>query len=61
MENDNTAQPLTCANCGEVSTNPGQFVPDGQWVCTEACRTELYVSQAMNGGIPQDEDRPTTI
>jgi hypothetical protein len=36
-------QPLTCANCGEVSTNPGQFTPDGLWLCTEVCRKELGV------------------
>ena len=58
MVNDNTAQTLTCANCGEVSTNPGQFTPDGRWVCTAVCRDELFASMAANGGIPQDEDRP---
>lgn len=41
-----TAQPLTCANCGEVSTNPGQFTIDGQWLCTEACRKELCDKQS---------------
>lgn len=52
----NTAKPLTCANCGEVSTNPGQFTPDGLWLCTEACRKELcekqsYDDLAASGGI----------
>lgn len=56
MVNDNTAQPLTCDNCGEASTNPGQFMPDGRWVCTASCRDELSASLAANGGIPQDED-----
>ena len=51
-----TAQPLRCANCGEVSTNPGQFVKDGRWVCTQACRRELcdwqsYDNLAASGGI----------
>ena len=50
---------LECANCGELSTNPGQFAPDGRWVCTSACLTELYVSLDGNGGIPQDEDNPS--
>ena len=45
---DNTAKPLTCANCGEVSTNPGQFTPDGQWLCTESCRKELCESQCYD-------------
>lgn len=36
-----SGQPLICANCGEESTNPGQFIKDGRWVCTEACRKEL--------------------
>ena len=58
MVNDNTAQPLTCDNCGEVSTNPGQFMTDGRWVCTAACRSELSASLAANGGIPQDETSP---
>lgn len=53
---DNAAKPLTCANCGEVSTNPGQFTPDGLWLCTEACRKELcdkqsYGDLAASGGI----------
>ncbi len=53
---NNTAQKLTCANCGEVSTNPGQFVRDGRWVCTDACRKELadkqsYDDLAESGGI----------
>lgn len=51
-----TAQPLTCASCGEESTNPGQFVKDGRWVCTEHCRKELasiqsYDDLAASGGI----------
>ncbi len=58
---DNTATPLTCANCGEVSTNPGQFMPDGLWICTESCRAELCASQSANGGIPQDEDSPQQV
>jgi len=36
---------LECANCGEVSSNPGQFLPDGRWVCTAACRKELGSNQ----------------
>lgn len=40
-ESDNAAQPLTCANCGEASTNPGQFVKDGRWVCSAACRNGI--------------------
>jgi hypothetical protein len=48
--------PLTCANCGEDSTNPGQFTPDGLWICTEVCRRELatkrsYDDLAESGGI----------
>jgi hypothetical protein len=43
-----TAQGLTCANCGEVSTNPGQFEPDGRWVCTQACRNELRSERSYN-------------
>ncbi len=35
------AKKLTCANCSEVSSSPGQFLPDGRWVCTESCRKEL--------------------
>ncbi len=53
---DNTATPLTCANCGEVSTNPGQFLPCGAWVCTAACKHDFDQSQAACGGTPQDED-----
>jgi hypothetical protein len=50
------AEPLTCACCGEVSTNPGQFVKDGRWVCTDSCRKELadaqsYADHAASGGI----------
>ena len=50
------ATPLTCANCEEVSTNPGQFTPDGLWLCTESCRKELcekqsYASLVASGGI----------
>lgn len=50
------ARILTCANCHEESTNPGQFVGDGRWVCTEACRRELadaqsYDDLAASGGI----------
>ncbi len=58
MVNDNTAQSLTCDNCGEVSTSPGQFMPDGRWVCMAVCRDELFASLAANGGVPQDEDCP---
>ena len=43
-----TAQTLTCANCTEVSSNPGQFLRDGRWVCTEACRRELCHKQSMD-------------
>jgi len=55
-DNAGTPQPLTCANCEEVSTNPGQFVRGGQWVCCETCRTELltkgsYDDLAASGGI----------
>lgn len=39
---------LTCANCTEVSTNPGQFLRDGRWVCTESCRKELATKQSMD-------------
>lgn len=51
-----TTQPLTCACCGEASTNPGQFVRDGRWVCTEDCRRNLinvdsYDDLAASGGI----------
>lgn len=51
-----TTTKLTCASCGEVSSNPGQFLPDGRWVCTEDCRKELAASQsyddlAASGGI----------
>ncbi len=42
------AGPLTCANCGEESTNPGQFVKDGRWVCTDACRKELCDKQSFD-------------
>ena len=47
---------LECANCGEFSTNAGQFVKDGRWVCTESCRKELALKQsyddlAASGGI----------
>lgn len=45
---DNSAQPLTCASCGELSTNPGQFLADGRWVCTESCRKELALSQSYD-------------
>jgi len=53
---DNTAKRLTCANCSEVSTNPGQFIKDGRWVCSESCRKELcdkqsYDDLAASGGI----------
>jgi hypothetical protein len=53
---DNTAKKLHCANCGELSTNPGQFLRDGRWVCTDACRKELcdkdsYDDLAASGGI----------
>jgi hypothetical protein len=53
---DNTAQAMTCANCGEVSTNPGQFLHDGRWVCTKKCRNEMadtqsYDDLAASGGI----------
>lgn len=56
IRNAGKAQPLTCANCGEASTNPGQFTPDGLWLCTEACRKELcdkqsYDDMAASGGI----------
>jgi hypothetical protein len=48
--------PLTCANCGEESTNPGQFVQGDRWVCCHACRKELiekdsYRDLAARGGI----------
>lgn len=51
-----TAQPLTCANCGQQSTTQGQFLGDGRWVCTESCRKELaekpsYDDLATSGGI----------
>ena len=47
---------LTCANCNEVSPNPGQFLPDGRWVCTNACLKELALTQShddlrASGGI----------
>ena len=51
-------QNMTCANCGEVSTNliAGQFIRDGRWVCTRKCRDELcdeqpYDDLAASGGI----------
>lgn len=55
-ESDNAAKPLTCANCGESSTNPGQFIRDGRWICTAQCRRELcdrdsYDDLAASGGI----------
>lgn len=51
-----TAQPMACANCGEESTNPGQFVRDGRWVCCNECRKNLadaqsYDDLAASGGI----------
>ena len=51
-----TAQILTCANCNQESTSPGQFLKDGRWVCTDSCRRELADSQsyddlAASGGI----------
>ena len=54
--NDNSAEPLTCAQCGEESTNPGQFLKDGRWVCSAVCRKELadaqsYQDLADSGGI----------
>jgi hypothetical protein len=53
---NNTARKLVCANCGEESTNPGQFLGDGRWVCTQKCRKELcdvqsYDDLAASGGI----------
>lgn len=52
----NNGTPLTCANCGEVSTNVGQFADGRRWVCTEACRKELASNQShddltASGGI----------
>lgn len=54
--NETGATELVCANCGEASTNPGQFVRDGRWVCCQQCRRELCESQsyddlAASGGI----------
>lgn len=56
LEFGGTAQELTCANCGEASTNPGQFVYDGRWVCSAQCKRELcdaqsYEDLAASGGI----------
>lgn len=51
------ATPLICANCGEQSTNPGQFVSDGRWVCTESCRKELPSSFEP----PDDEPKPMAV
>lgn len=55
-QSDNVAQPLTCANCTEISTNPGQFLRDGRWVCTAACRNAIcdkqsYDDLAASGGL----------
>lgn len=54
--NETGATELVCANCGEPSTNPGQFVRDGRWVCCQQCRRDLCESQsyddlASSGGI----------
>ncbi len=51
-----TTTNLKCADCGEVSSNPGQFLRDGRWVCTERCRRELcdaqsYDDLSASGGI----------
>lgn len=40
-----TAIPIVCGNCGEESTNPGQFVADGRWVCCNECRRHLVETQ----------------
>lgn len=58
--NDNTATVLVCAGCGEESTNPGQFMDDGRWVCSQVCKDEVIVDLLMNDGIPQDEDKPSS-
>ena len=51
---------LECVACGEVSTNPGQFIQYGEfrnaWVCSAACRRDLaekqsYDDLAASGGI----------
>lgn len=56
LDDQLSTESLTCANCGEVSTNPGNFVKDGRWVCTEVCRKKLCENQpyddlAASGGI----------
>lgn len=48
VTSDNSAQSVTCANCGEASTNPGQFLRDGRWVCTASCRNELCDKQSYD-------------
>lgn len=44
----NEATPLLCAFCGEESTNPGQFIGDGRWVCSNECRKELALQQSYD-------------
>lgn len=53
---DPTRKPLSCANCGQQATGPGNFTPDLLWLCSETCRKELcdkqsYDDLAASGGI----------
>jgi len=50
------AEAVEAAPKGEESTTPGQFAPDGLWICTEDCRRELAIKRsyddlAESGGI----------
>ena len=50
------AQGWRTIECGESSTNPGQFVRDNRWVCSEECRRNLinvdsYDDLRESGGI----------
>lgn len=36
----NEVIPKTCDNCGEQSTNPGSFLTNGEWTCSNQCYKE---------------------